>query len=232
MKTAYLVKRFIPYFKNYKWILVLDLLCASLTTVCELVFPMLVRHITDLGINDIASLTVDIILKIGVFYLILRVIDSAANFYMAHTGHIMGSKIETDMRRDLFSHLQTLPHAYFSDHKVGQIMSRITSDLFDITEFAHHCPEEIFIAGLKLIVSFVILCGVNVPLTVIMFLSFPLIFVVVKFFNSRMRKAFKDQRVQLGEINAQVEDSLLGIRVVKSFANEEIERDKFREGND
>lgn len=231
MKTGYLIKRFIPYFKDYKWILVLDLLCASLTTVCELVFPMLVRYITDLGINDIASLTVDIILKIGVFYLILRVIDSAANFYMAHTGHIMGSKIETDMRRDLFSHLQTLPHAYFSDHKVGQIMSRITSDLFDITEFAHHCPEEIFIAGLKLIVSFVILCGVNVPLTVIMFLSFPLVFVVVKFFNSRMRKAFKDQRVQLGEINAQVEDSLLGIRVVKSFANEEIEATRFEGGN-
>ena len=231
MKTGYLIKRFIPYFKNYKWILVLDLLCASLTTVCELVFPMLVRYITDLGINDIASLTVGIILKIGVFYLILRVIDSAANFYMAHTGHIMGSKIETDMRRDLFSHLQTLPHAYFSDHKVGQIMSRITSDLFDITEFAHHCPEEIFIAGLKLIVSFIILCGVNVPLTVIMFLSFPLVFVVVKFFNSRMRKAFKDQRVQLGEINAQVEDSLLGIRVVKSFANEEIEATRFEGGN-
>ena len=152
---VYLLKRFIPYFKKYKWILILDLICASLTTVCELVFPMLVRYITDLGINNIQSLTVGIIIKIGIFYLILRIIDSTANFYMANTGHIMGAKIETDMRHDLFNHLQTLSHSYYSEHKVGQIMARLTSDLFDITEFAHHCPEEIFIAGLKIIVSFI-----------------------------------------------------------------------------
>ena len=208
MKIGYLVKRFAPYFKKYKWILIFDLLCASLTTVCELVFPMFVRYITDMGINDIGSLTVGIILKIGLFYLILRIIDSAANFYMADTGHVMGAKIETDMRRDLFEHLETLPHSYYSDHKVGQIMSRITSDLFDITEFAHHCPEEFFIAGLKIIVSFIILCGVNIPLTLIIFVSLPLIFLLVKFFNTRMRRAFKEQRNQLGEINSQVEDSL------------------------
>ena len=169
MKMSYLIKRFVPYFKKYKWILILDLICASLTTVCELVFPMLVRYITNMGINNIAGLTVGIILKIGLFYLILRIIDSAANFYMADTGHIMGAKIETDMRRDLFAHLETLSHSYFAEHKVGQIMARITSDLFDITEFAHHCPEEFFIAALKIIVSFIILCGVNVPLTVIVF---------------------------------------------------------------
>lgn len=231
MKIGYLVKRFAPYFKKYKWILIFDLLCASLTIVCELVFPMFVRYITDMGINDIGSLTVEIILKIGLFYLILRIIDSAANFYMADTGHVMGAKIETDMRRDLFEHLETLPHSYYSDHKVGQIMSRITSDLFDITEFAHHCPEEFFIAGLKIIVSFIILCGVNVPLTLIIFVSLPLIFLLVKFFNTRMRRAFKEQRNQLGEINSQVEDSLLGIRVVKSFANEDIESEKFEDGN-
>ena len=144
MKMSYLIKRFVPYFKKYKWILILDLICASLTTVCELVFPMLVRYITNMGINNIAGLTVGIILKIGLFYLILRIIDSAANFYMADTGHIMGAKIETDMRRDLFAHLETLSHSYFAEHKVGQIMARITSDLFDITEFAHHCPEEFF----------------------------------------------------------------------------------------
>lgn len=231
MKMGYLIKRFVPYFKKYKWILMLDLICASLTTVCELVFPMLVRYITNMGINDIAGLTVEIILQIGLFYLILRIIDSAANFYMANTGHIMGAKIETDMRRDLFSHLETLSHSYYSEHKVGQIMARITSDLFDITEFAHHCPEEIFIAGLKIIVSFIILCSVNATLAIIMFASLPLIFVFVKFFNTRMRKAFKKQRNQIGEINSQVEDSLLGIRVVKSFANEDIEAEKFEEGN-
>ena len=231
MKMSYLIKRFVPYFKKYKWILILDLICASLTTVCELVFPMLVRYITNMGINNIAGLTVGIILKIGLFYLILRLIDSAANFYMADTGHIMGAKIETDMRRDLFAHLETLSHSYFAEHKVGQIMARITSDLFDITEFAHHCPEEFFIAALKIIVSFIILCGVNVPLTVIVFASLPLIFCFVKFFNTRMRKAFKKQRNQIGEINSQVEDTLLGIRVVKSFATEELEAEKFEDGN-
>lgn len=231
MKMGYLIKRFIPYFKNYKGILILDLLCASLTTVCDLVFPMLVRYITDIGINDISALTVGIIVKIGVLYLILRLIDSAANFYMADTGHIMGAKIETDMRRDLFDHLQKLSFSYYSNHKVGQIMARITSDLFDITEFAHHCPEEFFTAGLKIIVSFIILCGVNIPLTLIMFAAMPLIFLFVRFFNTRMRRAFKEQRNQVGEINSQVEDSLLGIRVVKSFANEDMEREKFSEGN-
>ncbi len=232
MKMSYLIKRFVPYFKKYKWILILDLICASLTTVCELVFPMLVRYITNMGINNIAGLTVEIILKIGLFYLILRIIDSAANFYMADTGHIMGAKIETDMRRDLFAHLQTLSHAYYAEHKVGQIMARITSDLFDITEFAHHCPEEFFIAGLKIIVSFIVLCGVNIPLTVIIFAILPLVFLFVKFFNTRMRKAFKMQRNQIGEINSQVEDSLLGIRVVKSFANEETEAKRFEKGNE
>lgn len=197
MKMGYLIKRFVPYFKKYKWILILDLICASLTTVCELVFPMLVRYITDLGINNMAGLTIGIILKIGLFYLVLRIIDSAANFYMADTGHIMGAKIETDMRRDLFAHLEKLSHAYYSNHKVGQIMARITSDLFDITEFAHHCPEEIFIAGLKIIVSFIILCGVNVPLTVIIFAALPLIFAFVKFFNTRMRRAFKNNVTRL-----------------------------------
>lgn len=231
MRMGYLIKRFLPYFKSYKGILVLDLICASCTTVCDLVFPMLVRFITDKGINDISSLTAGLILKIGILYFVLRIIDSAANFYMADTGHVMGTRIETDMRRDLFDHLQKLSFSYYSNHKIGQIMARITSDLFDVTEFAHHCPEEIFIASLKIIVSFAILCSVNVPLTLIMFASLPLIFIFVKFFNTRMRSAFKAQRHEIGEINSQVEDTLLGIRVVKSFANEDVEREKFAKGN-
>ena len=232
MKLSYLIKRFVPYFKKYKWILILDLICASLTTVCELVFPMLVRYITNMGIYHLNELTVMSVLQIGLLYLVLRIIDSAANFYMADTGHIMGARIETDMRRDLFAHLEKLSHAYYAEHKVGQLMARMTSDLFDITEFAHHCPEEFFIAGLKIIVSFIILCSVNVPLTLIMFAALPLIFLFVKFFNMRMRKAFKAQRNQIGEINSQVEDTLLGMRVVKSFANEDIEAEKFEEGNE
>ena len=231
MKITYLLKRFIPYFKKYKWIMILDLICASLTTVCELVFPMLVRHITDVAINDIASLTVTLVVRVCVFYFILRVIDAIANFYMAYNGHIMGTKIETDMRRDMFNHYEKLSHSFFANNKVGTLMSRITTDLFDIAEFAHHGPEEIFICGLKIVVSFIILCGVNVPLTLIVFAMLPLVFLFVKFFNKRMKAAFKDQRVQIGEVNAQVEDTLLGIRVVKSFANEDIETDKFEEGN-
>ena len=231
MKLGVLIKRFLPYFGKYKGILIFDLVCASLTTVCDLVFPLIVRNITDLAVSDPAALTIAFIVKLGVLYLILRLLDASANFYMQHTGHVMGAKIETDMRRDLFSHLQKLSFSYFATHKVGQIMSRITSDLFDITEFAHHGPEEFFIAGLKITVSFVILFGIDPLLTIIVFAVLPFIFIFVKFFNTRMRRAFKDQRVQVGEINSQVEDSLLGIRVVKSFANEQIEKDKFDQGN-
>ncbi len=231
MKISYLIKRFLPYFKNYKGILVLDLICASLTTVCELVFPVIVRYITNIGITNPTSLTLSLILKIGAFYLILRIIDSCANFYMAYNGHVMGANIETDMRRDMFAHFQKLSYSFFSNNKIGTLMSRITSDLFDVTEFAHHCPEEFFICGLKIIVSFIILCNVNIALTLIIFASLPLVFFFVKFFNKKMKNAFKKQRVQIGEVNANVEDSLLGIRVVKSFANEDIENKKFEEGN-
>ena len=230
-KKKGLIRRFVPYFKKYKWILVFDLFCAALTTVCELVLPMLVRYITNTGMNDLAALTVEIILKIGVLYLFLRIVDAAANFFMASIGHIMGTKIETDMRSDLFSHLQKLSFNYFDNTKIGQIMSRITSDLFDVTEFAHHCPEEIFISTIKIIGAFVILCTVNVPLTLIVFSVVPVMLAVAAYFNLKMREQFRKQRVQIGEINAQVEDSLLGVRVVKSFANESLESEKFEKGN-
>ena len=153
ISTGYLIKRFAPYFKKYRWVLVLDLFCAALTTICELVLPLIVRFITDKGMNDMASLSVKLILYVGLFYLILRLIDAAANYFMANIGHVMGARIETDMRRDLFEHLQKLSFSYYSNTKVGQIMARITSDLFDVTEFAHHCPEEFFIAALKITVS-------------------------------------------------------------------------------
>lgn len=226
-----LIRRFLPYFKKYRAVLVFDLFCAALTTVCELVLPMLVRYITNMGINDLASLTVGTVLKIGALYLFLRLVDAGANFFMASIGHIMGTKIETDMRSDMFAHLQKLSFNYFDNTKVGQIMTRITTDLFDITEFAHHCPEEFFIAAIKIIGSFIILCGVNVWLTVIVFAVVPPMVAVAIYFNHKMKEQFRSQRRQLGEINAQVEDSLLGVRVVKSFANEGLETEKFEEGN-
>ena len=231
IKTSTLLRRFAPYFKKYRGVLALDLFCASLTTVCELVLPLMVRFITERGMNDMASLTVALVLKIGGLYLVLRIIDAAANYYMQNIGHVMGAYIETDMRRDLFEHLQKLPFSYYDHTKIGQLMARITSDLFDVTEFAHHCPEEYFIAALKIVVSFVILANTNLLLTLIIFSLLPVMLLCTMYFTTRMRRAFKKSRNQIGELNAQVEDSLLGVRVVKSFANESIEEEKFSQGN-
>ncbi|HPR76259.1 MAG TPA: ABC transporter ATP-binding protein, partial [Oscillospiraceae bacterium] len=226
-----LIRRFLPYYKKYIPVLVFDLFCAAFTTVCELVLPLIVRYITNAGINDIASLTIAVILKLGGLYLVLRIIDTAANYYMASVGHVMGARIETDMRRDMFNHLQKLSYSFYDNTKIGQLMSRITNDLFEVTEFAHHCPEEFFIAGIKIIAAFVILSQYSFWLTLIVFSVIPVMVLVLQFFNTRMRAGFRQSRIKVGELNSQVEDSLLGIRVVKSFANEGIESEKFEEGN-
>lgn len=225
------LKTFSKYYKPYIGLVILDLLCACLTTVCELVLPMIVRYITNSATTGGATLLVSSVLKMGALYLFLKIIDTAANYYMANGGHVMGARIETDMRRDMFSHLMKLSFGYFDNTKVGQIMSRISNDLFDITEFAHHCPEELFICTIKIVGSFIILCGVNVWLTLIMFALLPLMLISIIFFRRGMKEAFKKQREQIGELNSQVEDTLLGIRVVKSFANEEKENERFAEGN-
>ncbi len=230
-KKGGLLRRFLPYYKKYKGILFLDLFCAALTTVCELVLPMIVREITDKATNNISALTVTFILQCTVLYLVLRVIDTAANYYMASTGHVMGARIEADMRHDLFNHLQKLSFAYYDSAKVGTLMSRMTSDLFDVTEFAHHCPEEFFIAGIKIVCSFIILCTMSVPLTLIIFAAVPPMIVVLMMFNKRMKEGFRESRQQVGELNSQVEDSLLGIRVVKAFGKEDYEQERFDDGN-
>lgn len=232
MRTKQLLHRFLPYFKPYMGIMLLDLIFAALTTLCDLVLPLIVRMVTDKANNDIAALTIATIIKAGGLYVFLRLVDTAANYYMQSVGHMMGARMETDMRRDLFSHLQRLPHAYYDETKVGQIMSRITTDLNDITEFAHHFPEELFIALIKIVGSFIILCGINVWLTVLVFVCVPVMVLCSQVFSNRMRSAFQDSRHYLGELNSQVEDSLLGIRVVKSFANEPIEEAKFAKGNE
>ena len=208
-----------------------DLFCAGLTTICELVLPLIVRKITSAATEDIASLTVDLILKCGIIYLVLRIIDTAANYYMTTVGHIMGTRIETDMRRDLFAHMQKLSFSYYDNTKVGTLMSRITTDLFDVTEFAHHCPEEFLISGIKIICSFIILCTMSVPLTLIVFSVIPVMLFVLIYFRFKMKKNFAESRKHIGELNSQIEDSLLGIRVVKSFAREELEQEKFDKGN-
>ncbi|MDD6800805.1 MAG: ABC transporter ATP-binding protein [Firmicutes bacterium] len=231
LKNSKLIYRFLPYYKKYIPALIFDLFCAALTTLCEIILPLIVRFITDTAMNDLQKLSVRTVLTLGAVYLVLRIIDTAANYYMASYGHVMGSRIETDMRHDLFEHLNTLSFNYFDNMKIGQIMARITSDLFDVTEFAHHCPEEFFIAGIKIIVPFAILMSYSIPLTLIIFAIIPPMLLCANYYNKKMRAAFKKQREQIGELNAQVEDSLLGIRVVKSFANEDIEQEKFDEGN-
>ena len=232
MKTKELFARFLPYFKKYKWLVALDLLCASLTIVCEIVLPLIVSFITDTGANNIEALTVELILRLGALYLVLRIVNTAATYFMTSVGHIVGARIETDMRRDLFNHLNKLSFAFFNNTKVGQIMARITSDLFEITEFAHHCPEEFLIAFLKFVISFIILAGMNFWLTVIIFITVPLMAWAANRFNRKMQAGWRITRNQIGEVNAQVEDSLLGMRVVKSFANERIEAEKFDNGNE
>lgn len=226
-----LIKRFIPYFYPYKHLLFLDLFCAALTTVCELVLPMILRYITNQGLEDLAALSVGTIGKLGLLYLVLRIVDCAAYYFMAGWGHIMGTRMETNMRRDAYEHLQQLSNTYYNNTKVGTIMGRITNDLFDVTEFAHHCPEEFFVAAIKLVVSFVILAGINVPLTVIVFFVVPVMIAVCMPLNLRLRQRFREQRVQIGELNARIEDSLLGQKVVKAFTNEAKEQEKFEEDN-
>ncbi len=230
-KTRELFKRFIPYFKPYKKIVVFDLICAALTCGCELVLPMILRYITNTGMEDIALLSPELIIKLATCYLVLKIIECAANFYMADKGHIMGAAIETDMRRDAYNHLQRLSVSFYNNTKVGQIMGRITNDLFDVTEFAHHCPEEFFIAFIKIVVAFVILMTVNIPLTIIIFAIIPIMVFVCLKLNRRTKTAFAEQRVQIGELNASIEDSLLGQKVVKAFTNENMECEKFEKGN-
>lgn len=229
-KTS-LLRRFLPYLLRYKGILVFDLVCAGLTTLCELVLPLMLRAITNRAAQDLSSLTLAFILQVGAVYFVLRVIDAAANYFMQNTGHVMGAHIETDMRRDAFAHLQRLSDAYFANTKVGQIMGRLTNDLFDVTEFAHHCPEEFFIAALKCAASFVILMRTNVPLTLLIFACLPVMVVCCTRFNHMVRATFRRQRRHIGELNARIEDSLLGERVVKAFANEEVEKEKFERDN-
>ena len=226
-----LIRRFLPYLAKYKMTLFLDLFCAALTTLCDIVLPKIMSTITNAAMGVGITLTAQIVLRLAAVYFVLRLIDGAAQYYMSSIGHIMGVHIETDMRRDAFDHLLKLDHTYYNNTKVGTIMGRITNDLFDVTEFAHHCPEEFFIAGIKIAASFVILCQASVPLTLVVFACVPLMGVVSVKLNRKLRERFRQQRFQIGELNATIEDSLLGQRVVKAFAAEDMEREKFAQGN-
>lgn len=229
--TKELLKRYSPYLLKYKGMLIFDLFCASMTTLCDIALPRIMSFLTNSAMNSPELLTVSTIVKLAALYAVLRMIDAVAYFYMSSQGHIMGVYIETDMRKDAFEHLESLSDSYFANTKIGQIMGRISNDLFDVTEFSHHCPEEFFIAFIKITVSFIILCHSNILLTVIIFACVPLMIIVSLKLNHRFKVATKSQRVQIGELNSQVEDSLLGEKVVKAFGAEEYELEKFEKGN-
>lgn len=228
-KNINLIKITLPYFKKYWRILVIDLIAASLTTVAGFILPLVLSELTNLGMAG--TLTIRIVSTLSIVYGLLKIVEIFARYYMTNIGHRMGAMIETDMRSDLYDHLMDLPTSYYNDTKVGQIMTRVTSDLADITEFAHHAPEELFIVSIQMVVSLIVLGSINGWLTLFIFLLLPLMFIFSRKNRSSMKEEQMNQRRQIGNLNAGIEDSLSGIRVVKSFANEPIEIDKFEGGN-
>lgn len=226
-KGTMINKWFLPYMKRFKGVVALDLVCAAFTTAAEIVLPMIVRRITEIAANNLADLTAKVILQMAALYAALKGIDMLAGYYMTFVGHSMGTRIEKSMREDMFAHLLNVPLSYYDSTKTGQLMSRITTDLFDVAEFAHHCPEEFFIFALKTVISFIFLCTINVPLTLVSFAMLPLMLAVTLHFRKKMHGAFKEKRVISGDVNAMTENSLLGIRVIKSFAQQENEKKEF-----
>lgn len=225
-------KKFLSYYKPYKGLFFADMFCALVAAAISLIYPMVVRYITNTVLpNYEISAAVQTIIKLAVLMVGLALIELFCNFFIAYKGHIMGAKIEFDMRNEIFEHLQKLSFNYYDNQKTGQIMTRITNDLFDITELCHHGPEDLIISIIKFIGAFVILIQINWALTLILFTFLPLMFIFAYFMKGRMNKAFRKNRERIADINAQIEDNLSGIRVVKSFSNEEKEIEKFSEGN-
>jgi len=198
----------------------------------SLVYPLIVRYITsDLLVNYELSEALDTIIKLGFLMIGLAILELVSNFYISYQGHVMGARMEYDMRNDIFEHYQKLSFNFYDNQKTGQLMTRITNDLFDITELSHHGPEDIVISIIKFVGAFVILININLPITLIVFAFIPIMFIFAYFMKNRMNRAFRKNRERIAEINAQIEDNLSGIRVVKSFANENKEMDKFHDGN-
>ena len=226
------IKRMISYYKPYMGTFIADMFFAFLSSIIALVIPIAVRYITANIMIIKEEGAVDKILLIGLGLIVLVLIQFGANYFITNIGHVMGAKMEYDMRAQIFSHYQKLSFSFFDEEKVGQLMSRITSDLFDISELLHHGPENIAISFIKIIGAFIILSRISFELTLAAFALVPVMFAYAFFLNKRMKRAFKENRVKISEINSQIEDNLSGIRVVKSFANEDIENEKFKRGND
>ena len=226
------LKKMISYYKPYKGVFFADMFFAIMASAIALVIPLVVRYVTSTVIYMDKESAIESLMVIAVIVATLILVQCYCNYYISYYGHVMGAKMEYDMRAEIFSHFQKMPFSFFDDQKVGQLMSRITSDLFDITELLHHGPENLTISFIKIIGALAILLSINVKLAVAAFVLIPVMILYAYFFNKRMKRAFRMNRVKIAEINEQIEDNLSGIRVVKSFANEEIENQKFKIGND
>ena len=223
-----MIKNFIKYYKPYKKLFFMDLLAALLFAACNLVYPMITRNIMN---EVVPNQDLKMLIILGFTLLFIFIMKAFLNHFMQYWGHVVGVKMQADMRSEVFTHLQKLPNSYFDNHKSGVIMSRIINDLMDISELAHHGPEDLFISIVMFLGSFIILLNINVPLTFIIFAIIPfVIFFAVKQ-KRRMQKAFMETRVTTGEVNATLENSIAGIKVTKSFCNEKEELDKFNKSN-
>lgn len=226
------LKKLLSYYKPYKLLFFSDLFFAIVGAVITLLIPLIVRYITNEVVYFEMGKAQETILYLGILLVVLVLVEAGCNYFMTYYGHMMGTYMEANMRKDIFGHYQKLSFAFYDNQKVGGLLSRVTSDLFDITELLHHGPEDIIISIIKIVGAFIVLMCVNVPLAVITFSFVPIMAVYAYYFNRKMKRAFKSRRETIGEINSQIEDSLSGIRVVKSFANEEIEMKKFHKGNE
>ncbi len=225
-------KRLVGYYRPYRVLFFADLLFAVLGAGVSLGIPLIVRYITTNVIILPGNEALQIIAKLGAVMLAMVALECYCNFFIAYYGHIMGAKIEHDMRNEIFEHYQKLSFTFFDNQKVGQLLSRVTTDLFDISELLHHGPEDVVISVIKFVGSFVILSQINLTLTLITFAFVPVIAIYAFVLNKKMKVAFKTNRARIADINSQIEDSLSGVRAVKSFGNETIEMEKFRSGNE
>ena len=225
------MKKFFSYYRPYLKILTLDLSCALIAAGINLVFPLIIRYIATNLLQPPLPATLTPFLLIAVAMVLMTIVEYYCNFFITYYGHVMGAKMEYDLRNELFEHIQKLSFSYYDNQKTGQVMSRITNDLFELTELYHHGPEDLLISAAKLSGSFLILMTINYQLTLIVFSFIPLMFYFAYYYNRKMRRAFQMNRVKIAEINAGIEDSISGVRVVKSFANEHLELEKFRHNN-
>ena len=226
------LKKMLSYYRPYKKIFWADMFFATLSAGVALSIPLVVRYVTNTLIYMEADVILHRVIYVAFLLFLLLAIDCYSKFFIGNYGHVMGARMEYDMRAEIFGHMQKLSFSFYDDAKVGQLMSRITSDLFDITELLHHGPENIILSILKIVGALVILLGINPWLAAAAFVVLPFMFLFAFALNRRMRRSFKQNRIKIAEINEQIEDNLSGIRVVKSFANEDIENEKFKKGND